>query len=139
MVRRQVGFTLVETLIASVILFSVLASAFLSFQNSILASSRAERRIELLSEVPSLRAQIGRQLRSLEVNSGQGMRGDIPFRWSASITLEGDARDPTEMGVGGEDFALVRSFQLWEVTLELGSGNAAKRFQFTELTWSGLL
>lgn len=130
------GFTLVETLVAAVILFAVLASALLSFQNSILASSKAESQVRLISKVPALRAKIGRQLRNFEASSGEGRLGELDFTWVATVRVEGDALDVREAGEGGVGFGVARSFTLWDVRLVVSLGGTSRQYDFSELTWT---
>jgi type II secretory pathway pseudopilin PulG len=125
------GFTLVETLVAAVILFAVLTSALLSFQNSVLASSKAESQVRLISAVPALRARIGRQLRNFEASSGEGNLGELNFSWVARVRLEGDALDVREAGEGGVGLSVARSFTLWDVGLVVSLGGSSKQYNFS--------
>ena len=61
---RQRGFTLLEVLIAATILFAVLAAATETYRNALLASSRAQGLVSMLTPLPLITSAIRNQLRS---------------------------------------------------------------------------
>lgn len=131
---RQSGFSLVETLVAATIMFSVLVSAFLAFQSSITASAKAETRIELLASVPRVRVFVTEAIRSDGALSGAGNAGDITFDWSATSVTQGLAVDLSAAGDGPSGF-LERKFNLWRVAVKLELKGSQRDFFFTEITW----
>ena len=136
MLLSQRGFSLIETLVAAMIIFSVLVSAFVAFQGSILASGKAQARLDLLAAVPHVRAEISEQLLENSLTSGQGAMGDVTFDWRA-------VKHATGYG-GVDEISSERSFQndrrrqfvLWTVTVDLALSGAKRSFQFSETTWS---
>lgn len=135
MLQSQRGFSLIETLVAAMIIFSVLVSAFVAFQGSILASGKAQARLELLAVVPHVRAEISEQLLSKSVTSGQGAMGDVTFDWRAMqhATGYGGFDEGSSETFSQNDRR--RQFILWTVKVDLALSDAQRSFQFSETTW----
>lgn len=135
--KHNAGFTLVETLVAAVILFSVLTSAFLAFQGAITSSSRAESRLSLLAVVPRVRAEVTQQMRGSNAVSGSGVMGGVAYEWRASLSTNGAALNIDDLGSSTGLAPQARQFSLWRVTVSLEQSSSRRDFVFTELTWSG--
>ncbi len=135
MVRQQAGFSLVETLVAAMILFAVLSSAFLAFQGSILASAKAQSRIELLASVPLIRIDISQRLRSTSNLSGRGVVGLFRYSWSATPRVVGSAFNQS-LGNAPSPSSEDREFILWDVVFQVESSDSQRKFTFVELAWS---
>ena len=131
---RQSGFSLIETLVAATIMFSVLVSAFLAFQGSITASAKAEKRIELLASVPRIRLLVTEAIRSNEGLAGSGTLGDVIYEWEADAVTQGFALDLDAVGDSPSGF-LERPFNLWSVDLLIEYDGSQLEFSFTEITW----
>jgi prepilin-type N-terminal cleavage/methylation domain-containing protein len=135
-VRRQAGFTLLEVLIAATILFTVLAVATETYRNALLASSRAEGLVNLLTPLPLITSAIRGQLRSnpVEKLDGNAELLGVRYEWEAMTVRHGSpARrfDP--------DFADFRDypqrFRLYDVRLKLARGGQERVFLYQELAW----
>ena len=135
-VDGQRGFSLIETLVAAVILFSVLTSSFLAFQGSIIGSKKAQTRVELLKTVPQIRAEITRRLQGRGLTSGAGIVDEVHYDWTAEVKAVGFVYD-VQSG-SGDDLSVPgeRRFSLWNVVLEVGVESSEREFVFTELSWS---
>ena len=131
---HQSGFSLIETLVAATIMFSVLVSAFLAFQASITASAKAETRIELLTSVPRVRVSVTEAIRSNEELSGAGTLGGVSYEWKANAVTQGVALDLDAAGDTKSGF-LERKFNLWRVAVRLEQDSSEREFSFTEITW----
>lgn len=131
---RQGGFSLIETLVAATIMFSVLVSAFLAFQSSITASAKAETRIELLASVPRVRAFVTEAIRSNGELLGAGSLGGVSYEWEADAVTQGVALDLDAVGDNPSEFG-ERTFNLWRVALRLEVDGSQREFSFTEITW----
>jgi prepilin-type N-terminal cleavage/methylation domain-containing protein len=134
--RRQAGFTLLEVLIAATILFTVLAVATETYRNALLASSRAEGLVNLLTPLPLITSAIRSQLRSnpVEKLDGSAELLGVRYEWDATTVRHGSpARrfDP--------DFADFRDypqrFRLYDVRLKLARGGQERVFLYQELAW----
>lgn len=135
MVRQQTGFSLVETLVAAMILFSVLSTAFLAFQGSILSSAKAQSRIELLASVPLIRRDISQRLISTSNLSGRGVMGLFRYSWTATPRVSGSAFNPS-LGESPTPSSEDREFVLWDVVFQVESSDSQREFTFVELGWS---
>ncbi|MDB2380686.1 hypothetical protein N9W12_07370 [Luminiphilus sp.] len=135
MVRQQTGFSLVETLVAAMILFSVLSTAFLAFQGSILSSAKAQSRIELLASVPLIRRDISQRLISTSNLSGRGVVGLFRYSWTAAPRVSGSAFNPS-LGESPTPSSEDREFVLWDVVFQVESAGSRREFAFIELAWS---
>lgn len=131
---HQSGFSLIETLVAATIMFSVLVSAFLAFQASITASAKAETRIELLTSVPRVRVSVTEAIRGNEELSGAGTLGGVSYEWKANAVTQGVALDLDAAGDTESGF-LERKFNLWRVAVRLEQDSSEREFSFTEITW----
>jgi len=134
--RRQAGFTLLEVLIAATILFTVLAVATETYRNALLASSRAEGLVNLLTPLPLITSAIRSQLRSnpVEKLDGNAELLGVRYEWQATTARHGSpARrfDP--------DFTDFRDypqrFRLYDVRLKLARGAQERVFLYQELAW----
>jgi prepilin-type N-terminal cleavage/methylation domain-containing protein len=134
--KRQAGFTLLEVLIAATILFTVLAVATETYRNALLASSRAEGLVNLLTPLPLITSAIRSQLRSSPVEKldGNAELLGVRYEWQATTVRHGSpARrfDP--------DFTDFRDypqrFRLYDVRLRLARGGQERVFLYQELAW----
>ena len=139
----QRGFTLIEVLVAAVIMFTVLATATLSLRTAMHASERASRTTELLAPLPFITPTIRSNLRE-ESNdklpseqSGAGRLFGVEYRYHATLVRSG--APPTRFDV---DAAAVVEysprFGLYDVELELEREGETSRFIYQELAWQPL-
>jgi len=135
MISKARGFTLVETLVAATIMLLVLTSAFLAFQGAIIASAKAQERLELLSVVPLIRSEITNEMRLAGLRAGEGGVNGVRYSWEAINSASGTRINLETAGTEVSESA-DRQFDLWAVLLTVNSGGADREFEFTELTWS---
>lgn len=138
-VRRQSGFTLVEVLIAAVIMFMVLATAALSLRTAAHASERATRTVELLSPLPWIMPGIREELRNdpAAERSGEGRLLGVDYRFRASIVRLG--APPARFDPDFADFIdYGPRFALYDVELELERDGESASFLYQELAWRPL-
>ena len=145
--RRESGFTLLEVLIASVIMFTVLATATVSLRGAMHASERASRTTELLSPLPWITPTIRARLRENLSNSpagkpapehsGEGKLFGVDYRFHAVLVRF--ASPPSRLDVDAADFiAYAPRFALYDVELELEREGEKSRFIYQELAWQAL-
>ncbi len=130
------GFTLIEVLLAAVILFMFLTMASMAFNQAANASLKAERAAKVAAIVPLLTQNIKEViLRSRGTSeSGQGQFGQMAFRWKASLKQRKAPPprfDPAEL----EFKHYPERFNLWLVDLVVIIGSYERHWQYEELSW----
>jgi prepilin-type N-terminal cleavage/methylation domain-containing protein len=129
------GFTLIEVLIASVILFLFLAIASQAFNQSATASRKAERAAKIAGLLPLLTENIRNKIvaaKQISVQSDSGSFFDLNYQWEA--TLLERLGPPKRLSVEIEDDTRDR-FNLWQVNVIISEGSYQRRWQYEEITW----
>jgi len=141
--REQRGFTLIEVLIAAVIMFTVLATATVSLRAAMHASERASRKTELLAPLPWITPTIRERLREYPGDnlaterSGEGVVFGVEYRFHASLVRSG--APPSRFDVDAAEFIeYAPRFGLYDVELELEREGEQSRFVYQELAWQPL-
>lgn len=141
--QTQRGFTLVEVLIAAVIMFTVLATATLSFRGALVASERASRTTELLAPLPWITSTIRDSLRDRVLEtptteySGDGALFGVDYRFRAELVRF--APPPPRFDPDVADFIeYPPRFGLYDVELTLEREGESSRFIYQELAWRPL-
>lgn len=136
LLRSQKGFTLIEVLVASFILFLVIAAITMVYRGALLSSHKAERSLLFSSLVEPISEEVRLTLQSSTVNEvqGQGSMGEITFNWSAIEVFQ--AKIPplvdAERGISTQGSKV---FRLWDITLELQLNSATRNYYFSEISW----
>lgn len=133
---NQKGFTLIEVLVASFILFLVIAAVTMVYRGALLSSHKAERTLQFSSLVEPISEQIRLQLQSPANNElqGQGSMGPITFNWLAVQAFK--AKAPALLDAESGDIAQGnKTFRLWHITLELQLKNTTRDYHFSEVSW----
>jgi prepilin-type N-terminal cleavage/methylation domain-containing protein len=132
----QRGFTLVEVLIASTILFAVLGVASMSYRAALRASETAERTVAMLTPIPLITAAIRSELRSrpVETSAGRGEMLGVGYEWEATTSRYGPPPrrfDPDQVGF----VEYPPRFRLYDVRLTLSYGGGNREYLYEELAW----
>ena len=134
--RRQAGFTLLAVLIAATILCTVLAVATETYRNALLASSRAEGLVSLLTPLPLITSSIRSQLRSNpaeKLDGGAELLG-VRYEWEATTVRYGSPARRFDPDVA--DFRdYPKRFRLYDVRLTLARAGQERVFLYQELAW----
>ncbi len=131
------GLTLIEVLMALMILMAVLSTTALVVQTSRQNSAQAAAVIDLLRPLPLILQQIRLQLRqdAPPQASGQGEVLGVSFNWNAQ-TLRFEAADSSAMTVeAGAQTRGQPRFRLYQVRLTLRAGQKERQYTFQELAW----
>ena len=136
--KNQKGFTLIEVLVASFILFLVIAAVTMVYRGALLSSHKAERTLQFSSLVEPISEQIRLQLQSsTNTNSelqGQGSMGAITFNWVATQAFQ--AKAPALLDAESGDITQGnKTFRLWHIALQLELKNAIRDYHFSEVSW----
>jgi prepilin-type N-terminal cleavage/methylation domain-containing protein len=135
-VNRQRGFTLLEVLIAATILFTVLAVATETYRNSLLASSRAQGLVTMLTPLPLITSAIRNQLRSnpVEKLDGSSELLGVGYEWEAITVRYGSP--PYRFDPDVTDFvSYPKRFRLYDITLKLRLAKQERVFLYQEIAW----
>lgn len=134
------GLTLVEVLVAAVILFAALSLSALTIQSLRQNSAQAEKVIKTLQPARIIALNIQQQIRSSlqESLSGSGMVGDVSYRWQATVISKGSAPQRFDIESGSVTVPPER-FWLYQVELELHFAGRTEQLQFKELAWLPLV
>ncbi|MFT5814555.1 MAG: Tfp pilus assembly protein PilV [Psychroserpens sp.] len=130
------GFTLIEVLVASFILFLVIAAMTMVYRGALLSSNKAERTLQFSSLVEPISEQIRLQLQSSTNNElqGKGSMGAITFTWLARQGFQ--AKAPALYDAeSGELTQKGKTFRLWHITVKLQLKKATREYQFSEVSW----
>ncbi len=129
--KKQTGFTLLEVLVASLILFLAIALASVAYRAGIKTEVSAERKLFQSIAVVYIREAIVEEMRLKPgLSSGAGDWGRFLYAWEVTSKSEKwsksglDAETGTYVNLG-------RPLQLFTIKLEVGSDE----YTFTHLSW----
>lgn len=134
--NRAKGFTLVEILVASFILFLVISATTMIYRSALLSSFKAEKVLRNVSMVDPVREQIKDKLMgntSSEV-TGRGQMGGISYSWVARQVKQAQAQSILDIE-SGQLRQGIHVFTLWNVSLQLNIGDAVRQYSFNEVSW----
>jgi type II secretory pathway pseudopilin PulG len=136
---KSKGFTLLEILVASTILFSSVVALALIYKTSFMASEKAVSKIQQSSVIRALLAEIQSDVRhrtTKEVNAlnGSGTIWGLDYSWQAEVQEIRSPADKFDYDFG-EFTSYPERYKLWMVTVNLQDGGAINRFQYNELSW----
>jgi hypothetical protein len=134
--RRRRGFTLIEVLIASTILFTSLAVISESYRASLMATERASKTAEMLTPMPLIVGHIQSRLLETpdEYVSGRGEVLGVAYEFEArSVNFGSPARrvEPES----GEYRTYQPRFRLYNVQLVVSTRTQKRTFSYQELSW----
>lgn len=132
------GFTLVEVLVATVILFSALTAISLSYRGSLQSAQRAEEHVLLASAMPVILSQVRQQIRygtPADNELMQSVRG-VSYEYSTARISE-QPPQPFYNTSTGQFETFPRLYALLEVTLTVKTENLSQQHQFYEVSWYG--
>lgn len=135
--NKMNGFTIIEVLIASFILFLVISSASLIFSSTIKSKHAATESLNLHGYVPILMDHIGVQIKretsSVSLKDRSANLFDIHYEWSAEVSSRKTVRSRETLSETGVTEAL-----LWDVDLTISTKTKSETFEFSILSWKPL-
>lgn len=140
MLRKQKAFTLIEVLVASVILFLAVTTMMTVYQGAMLSSFKANQGLDLSLHVQHIRRLISEEIREVGKPQSQksGVYGDVKYIWTTVKVAEGRAYHPDNT-----DFSMVipgrnrgsKIIYLWRIELVLDLKNSTRNYEFWEISW----
>lgn len=134
------GFTLIEVLVATIILISSIATLTLVYRGAYLSSESANKQISVVAMLPSMLARVKSEVRQLgnsseSAISRQGITWGVKYQWQATLIEYKSAPQKLDPDTG--DFITPPpKYKLWQVKLLLESGSLSKQYSFKELSWN---
>lgn len=131
------GFTLVEVLIALVIILTVIATSTMVYTNAQRSSMHAENITRILASLPVVLDTVRSQIRKNPTNkiSGDGALMGVTYQWEANV-IESKPPPPQLIVENDEVVAFSPRFSLYQVTLSLSFGGRLQQYQYEELAWA---
>jgi len=133
------GFTLVEILVASVILFASIAMVSMVYRGAYISSDKADGHINITGVLPAVLATIRDDIRAkgnsnLTELKNEANMWDVNYQWQASLLQHKSAPRKFDPFNGGF-VTPPKKYKLWQVDLTLKRNNLIKQYQFNELSW----
>ncbi|WP_462170288.1 PulJ/GspJ family protein [Pseudoalteromonas xiamenensis] len=136
---RALGFTLLEVLVAAVILFSCVMSITLVYRTSLLSAEKAIGKLQQASIVPSTLELVQLEMRRNnkpeigQIIKGNGEQFGIPYYFNAQVIKLASPPDKLDYSTGGME-KYPNKFVLYKVTLEIGI-KAKLIYEYNEIAW----
>jgi prepilin-type N-terminal cleavage/methylation domain-containing protein len=133
------GFTLLEVLVASTILFASIAVVTLIFKSAYVSSEKAEGKLVQTSVVNALLPIIQQDIRIKTTQftdklTGAGILWGQQYQWNSHVIAFKSPADKLDL-----DTAKIESYperyKKWQVELIIGSGNSQLSYHYHELSW----
>lgn len=131
------GFTLVEVMLAGVILIMTVSAMTLVYRTAALSSGKASDNVNFSSSVGLIFNTIQRQVRGGNVTepmTGEGSIAGVDYRWSSTLDKKKGAADRFDIDEG-KWMKQPDRFYLWNIELIVESGSRQRVYQFKELSW----
>ena len=136
--KSSQGFTLLEILVASTILFSSIAVVSLIFKTSYVASEKATIHVEQAGIIKALVTSIQLTIREKTQQNtnnlnGSGVIWGVPYEWQAELIANKPPPNKFNADTGNVESYSAR-YKLWNVVLSTGKNNK-RQFEYNELSW----
>jgi len=137
--NRTHGFTLIEVMVASVILFSVIATVSMIYRGAFISSEKANNHINITSVLPSVLAIIRDDIRNKEnakatLLTNKANVWQVNYQWQANVVEQKfppKKFDPFTSELTNSP----KKYKLWQVQLSLESNGLSKSYSFNEISW----
>ena len=131
------GFTLVEIMIASVILFTAITIMTLVYRTAVLSSGKATNNVKISSTVTMVMSNIKSHIRggnALKPLSGNGNIDGIEYQWQSTLLKK--ASPPKRFNPDeGKWLVQPERYYFWQVALTLTYGSLTKSYKYNEVSW----
>lgn len=145
-IRSSLGFTLIEVLIASLILVLSLVTAMNVYQGAMQNSQSASQTLYFNQYVLLLRTQITEQIRNHSSSGQQRLENTFQYaemnvQWQARLAATGVPFHPDNLPIdtitqtGQNAPQAATPVFLWQVTMQLNYENKHQDYEFWEISW----
>jgi len=136
--KTQQGFTLLEVLVASVILISSIAAISLAYRGALIASERADKNVQISGVIPVIVSAVAEDLRAQD--NGQVLLNGAGSAWGAKYSWKAELSEfkppPEQFDIDeGKVVSYKPRFRLWAVELNVKFNGVEKYFTYSELSW----
>lgn len=135
--KRTKGFTLVEVMIAGVILIMTVTAMTMVYRTAALSSGKASDNVEFSASVGMIFNTIQGHVRggnATEAMSGDGHLASVDYRWTTELITKKGAAEKFDIDEGEWVEQPVR-FYLWNVELIVTRGSKERIYNYKELSW----
>lgn len=133
---KRRGFTLVEVLIASTILFATITVISESYRASLMASEKATRTAQMLTPLPLIVGHIKNKLLETPEERVRGSGEVLGVRFEFDARSTKFAAPPRRFEPDSGEFrTFLPRFRLYDVSLSLQTGAQGRSFVYQELAW----
>ncbi len=139
--KPQLGFTLIEILVASVILFASLALISMIYRGAYLSSEKATQHVNISKVIPAVLSTIEHEIQQHSLTSSateimqESRAWDVDYTWQASM-IDSKAA-PSRYDVDEGKFTKEpEKYKLWQVRLTLTNQGKSKEYTFKEVSWT---
>lgn len=134
-ILKNQGFTLIEVLIASFIMFISLAAFTLVFRSAIISSDKAENNVSSAAYVDVMLGDISAQLfqnKQLTKLQGNGALFGRNYSWKASVI---NVTQPPARYFGQTLSQAEHQAKIWRIALSISYNQKISEYQYQEVTW----
>lgn len=131
------GFTLVEIMVASVILFTAITLLTFVYRTAILSSEKASNNVKINSMVTLIVSGVQSQIRGTNTKeslSGAGRIHGVDYQWQSSLLKRSSPPERFDVD-SGRLITPPERYYLWQVDLTLTYGSLVKDYHYTEVSW----
>ena len=132
------GFTLLEVLIASVILIAAIAAVSLSYRGALVSSEQADKHVQISGVIPVIVSYVAEELRAQDngqiLLNGAGSAWGTSYSWKAELSEFKPPPEQFELDEG-QLVSYKPRFRLWAVELNVNFNGVKRSFFYCELSW----
>jgi len=138
---KQRGFTLMEVLVAGIILFLVITTVTLIYRGAVLSSTKAESAVIINGSLPAIinlvQAQIQSDMQAEKTQiSGEDSFGKVNYQWRARL-LSAKGALPRYVP-GGSPVEQPKRYKLWGVELQIHYQGSTREFSYRDYSFQAL-
>jgi len=137
---QSAGFTLIEVMVAAVILFSVIATVSMVYKGAYLTSEKSNSHIVVSGAVPIILVNIKEHIRAEGDNTATKLSGEdvlwgVQFEWQANLQYIKAAPSQFDPDLGKE-IKSPEKYKLWQVILNIHYKSLSQLYKYNEISWN---